>query len=60
MIPILLALAAAAAPTPAPAGAAATEARFKSCTALIASAPERAIADANDCRGKGGGLHARQ
>ena len=59
MIPILLAFAAAA-PTPASAGAAATEARFKSCTALIASAPERAIADANDWRGKGGGIHARQ
>lgn len=60
MIPILLALAAAAASTPAPAGAAATEARFRSCTALVASAPERAIADANAWRSKGGGLHARQ
>ena len=61
MIPILLALAAAAAPTPAPGAAApGAEARFKSCTALIANAPERAIADAEEWRGKGGGLHARQ
>jgi len=56
VIPILLALAAAASPAPAPAAA---EARYKSCTDLIASSPERAIADATDWRGKGGGVHAR-
>lgn len=59
MIPILLALAAASAPAPASAAPAA-DARFKSCTALIAASPERAIADANDWRGKGGGVHARE
>ena len=59
MIPILLALAAAAAPVPAHAGHVAAEARYKSCTALIASAPERAIADASDWRSKGGGIHAQ-
>lgn len=59
MIPILLALAAASAHAPASTPAAA-EARFKSCTALIASSPERAIADSADWRSKGGGAHARQ
>jgi tetratricopeptide (TPR) repeat protein len=53
---MLLALAAAqAAGPPAPA-----EARFKACTSLIRTAPERAIADAAAWRTQGGGLPARQ
>jgi tetratricopeptide (TPR) repeat protein len=34
--------------------------RFASCTALVKSAPEKAIDDANEWRLKGGGLLARQ
>jgi tetratricopeptide (TPR) repeat protein len=56
VIPIFIALAAAS-PAPAPAQ---VEARYKTCTELIRTAPERAIADAADWRAKGGGLHARQ
>jgi tetratricopeptide (TPR) repeat protein len=48
----LLALAAAAAPAP--------EAEYRACTDLVRSAPERAVEQANDWRGKGGGVAARQ
>ena len=54
MIHFLTALAAAAAQ---PAG---EQARFASCTALVKSAPEKAIEDANAWRLSGGGLLARQ
>jgi tetratricopeptide (TPR) repeat protein len=54
LITILTALAASIAQ---PAG---DQARFASCTALVKSAPEKAIEDANAWRLKGGGLLARQ
>ncbi len=58
MIPLLLLLAAPAVqgpPAPDPA-----EARYRQCTDLVRSSPDRAIAFAGDWQGKGGGLHARQ
>jgi tetratricopeptide (TPR) repeat protein len=54
LIYFLMALAATAAQ---PAG---EQARFASCTALVKSAPEKAIEDANAWRLSGGGLLARQ
>jgi tetratricopeptide (TPR) repeat protein len=54
LIHFLMALAATAAQ---PAG---DQARFASCTALVKSAPAKAIEDANEWRLKGGGLLARQ
>ena len=56
MTPILFALAAALQGGPADA----TEARFRACTALVQSAPEKAIASADEWRLQGGGLDARQ
>jgi tetratricopeptide (TPR) repeat protein len=55
VIPLLLALAAQAAPAPEP-----VEARFRACTDLVRTAPERALGVAGDWQGEGGGLHARQ
>jgi tetratricopeptide (TPR) repeat protein len=55
--PLLIVLAAQAAAVPAPAAA---EARFRACTDLVRSAPERAVADAQDWQAKGGGIPARQ
>jgi Tfp pilus assembly protein PilF len=53
--PFLIILAAAQA-TPAES----LEAQFRACTDLVRTAPERALEQANDWRGKGGGLFARQ
>ena len=58
MIVFLLLLAAPAVmgpPSPDP-----VEVRYRQCTDLVRSAPDRAIAFAGDWQGKGGGLHARQ
>jgi len=58
VIPLLLLLAAPAVqgpPSPEP-----VEARYRQCTDLIRSSPDKAIAMAGDWQGKGGGLHARQ
>ena len=58
MIPLLILLAAPAVqgpPSPEP-----KEVRYRQCTDLIRSSPDRAIAMAGDWQGKGGGLHARQ
>jgi tetratricopeptide (TPR) repeat protein len=57
LIPLLLALAASA-PTAAPASA--DEARFRTCTGLVRTAPEKALADAGDWQARGGGVHARE
>jgi tetratricopeptide (TPR) repeat protein len=54
LIPILLALAAAQATPPS------DEARFQSCTALIKTAPEKAVEAASEWRIAGGGAFARQ
>lgn len=54
MIHFLMALAATAAP------AGDDQARFLSCTALVKSAPEKAIENAGEWRLRGGGLLARQ
>ena len=56
MIPFLFALAA----VQAPAASTPDAARGQSCAALVASAPEKAVADASDWQVKGGGLSARQ
>ena len=55
MTPIFLAFAAAAAAQAGPSAA-----QFRSCTALVREAPEKAIAAADAWRLKGGGLEARQ
>ena len=56
MTPIFLALLAAAQAGPSDS----TRAQFRSCTALIKEAPDKAIAAADAWRLKGGGLEARQ
>ena len=56
MIPILLALAAAQTAAP----EANADSRFRSCTALVRTAPERAIEFASGWRVQGGGIDARQ
>jgi tetratricopeptide (TPR) repeat protein len=58
VIPILLALA--AIQTDASAQAAADEARFRTCSELVRTSPERAVEAANAWRIEGGGFHARQ
>lgn len=57
MIPILMALAAAQA---APAPAQSDEALFRTCASLVKSAPDEAVAKANDWLVHGGGVYARQ
>ena len=56
---LLFALAAALHASPA-APSAGAEARFRACTALVKTAPEKAIASADEWRREGGGLDARQ
>lgn len=56
MIPILLALAAAQTPPP----EANADSRFRSCTALVRTAPDRAIEFASGWQVQGGGIDARQ
>ena len=58
MIPILLALA--AAQSDPSAQAAADEARFRTCSELVRTSPERGLEAANAWRIEGGGFHARQ
>ena len=58
MIPILLALAAAQTAVAGPVDT--PEARYRACTELVRSAPERAVEQADAWRLQGGGLPARQ
>ena len=58
MIPLLFLLAAPAVQGPPSPDSA--QSRYRQCTDMIRSSPDRAIAYAGDWQGKGGGLHARQ
>ncbi|HWT13908.1 MAG TPA: tetratricopeptide repeat protein [Allosphingosinicella sp.] len=60
MIPILLALAAVQATAAAPPADAGAEARFRGCTDLVRTDPERAVEMAAGWRVEGGGIFARQ
>jgi len=57
ILPLLLLAAPAVQGPPSPDS---TESRYRQCTDLVRSSPDRAIAFAGDWQGKGGGLHARQ
>jgi tetratricopeptide (TPR) repeat protein len=59
VIPILLALALQASTPPPPAAEAAALARYRECTALVTTSPDRAIETANAWLIEGGGLYAR-